>query len=1306
MEALTLEIKTNAESATSGIANLSEGINGLKTALSGFNGNALVRFIDRVATAINRISVPAIERLTELTSAISGISGAGMRNVASAVGGARTGGRTSNPYKNYSSHLDNYVFRTNQIGSAINASNTTLGGAMTPMMRRVIGDAMLNEYVSMMQSEISRAVVGGRNLSGDAVMRMMGTGFDGYSASESARAFGANGIGEFDRSVVDACQNMEELNRLANTFDFNSAPIEVVNAFADALDRLNGVMRESVQGGANEIPWIDTRGDGRTIDAEFMRGAAFMNGGGGGNSAWAEEAERSLAEALGYTEEIRNDMGVAADEAERMTNALNGNGNGDGNVPPIPREFGQIAQTADEAATRTESACRSIRRSHNGLVKMIGRMVLRRIIFAAIRAITQGAKEGVTNVYQYSKKIGGSFASAMDSAKSSIMVMKNSLGTALAPAIQALIPVLQTVVGWVRTLSNAVAQFFALLNGSGSWTRATDYATEFAEAAGGAGGAASDWLADWDELNVMNQGGGGGGGGAATDFENMFEEVYTFDKDIRNLVSWVEEHAENIKDILAGAAAYLVTLLATGDKSLSLAVGGITLSYEAGKTIGYKSATGGEVQDFDRWLATIGVLGTTAAGASIGFRYVGGKGAVIGAALGLFVGIASLEIGIDKGAEIAYQESFWGDKKLTEEEVSRYVSSLFTIDVDAQVELISAVLNDADAARKKVNDALSPLQTELRLINLGIKTTTTGLLSKANGLVDAFNAQLDADKHVLETTLSIVDVTDESGISILEGGISLSESLSEAVTGIGKQISERIAAGIKLGEGDILDALVETLADVVEAYNIGRLKGEFSGNMETLRLSGGSVDSILTGFSDEYTRVEESVDEIVQESINTLYAQAAAFDVLRKKYSDPTSPLYDPILAEQYEDQYNTAIENANLLVETKAQKISDYMDEITGGTKETIIGLIKTNANLDNWSTTNSWNWEDNNPKMYRNTYGMSNPKNFDNAITKTLEEDLGLTSGVLAAAGISAYELIGSDRYIRMLLAEYEKDGIDINNPEVLSDINDFIREKFGDDVNAFDIVDEIMLDRRRIAQEENRRFTDGVMPLENELFWDSVSNGTNTSPNVILDWLLSNGVTDVQDISKEAWDEAYEVINEMLSSGMWGDAEEERLLDIFGDNGYFGKILQMVQEMFDYGFTGFPEFGNGSGWYFGNNRPLVPGGGILVASAGMSDVGMGGLKPDDIPPATVHSLATATTADVVEGINASMNNGTLASGFASVLENALVSVRSKMDTANAHLSNIERKNMVVNVGATSGLGRVSSVGQDLYNRVSGRV
>lgn len=212
------------------------------------------------------------------------------------------------------------------------------------------------------------------------------------------------------------------------------------------------------------------------------------------------------------------------------------------------------------------------------LLSSFGRIAYYRLIRAAIKEITEGFKFGIANVREYSAAIGSGLAQAMEAANNATFKMKNSLGAMLAPVLQMLIPLLQTVVSWVITLANVINQFFALFRGQSTWTRATDASYHSMDkvkaSTGGASKAVKDLdeevkglLADWDELNIIQQdndpnkkSGGGGGGGAGgylpIDYASMFEEVDVFNDKIRRLVKWVKDNWDEILEIskLIGAA--------------------------------------------------------------------------------------------------------------------------------------------------------------------------------------------------------------------------------------------------------------------------------------------------------------------------------------------------------------------------------------------------------------------------------------------------------------------------------------------------------------------------------------------------------------------------------------------------------------------------------------------------------------------------------------------------------------------------------------------------------------------------------
>ena len=255
----------------------------------------------------------------------------------------------------------------------------------------------------------------------------------------------------------------------------------------------------------------------------------------------------------------------------------------------------KAADALKKTKTEAKAAGHQATKSSKGFGKLVSafkRILMYRMLRSLIRAITQSLKEGVNNVYQWSKAMDsagyGGFAKTMDSLATSFLYLKNSLGAMVAPLIQSLAPAINWIIDRFVDLLNVVNQVFAFLSGKSSWTKAKRVPTEFGEAADKASGAAKELrnvLADFDEINLIDpgkSGGGGGGSSSSLDYEDMFEEVSGFDdivKKFQPLKDLIETLAPLIKELGDWAAntllpnvlksvAYQVSSIATDVKGI------------------------------------------------------------------------------------------------------------------------------------------------------------------------------------------------------------------------------------------------------------------------------------------------------------------------------------------------------------------------------------------------------------------------------------------------------------------------------------------------------------------------------------------------------------------------------------------------------------------------------------------------------------------------------------------------------------------------------------------------------------------
>lgn len=233
--------------------------------------------------------------------------------------------------------------------------------------------------------------------------------------------------------------------------------------------------------------------------------------------------------------------------------------------------------------------------------------------------------------------------------KASLQGLKGSWGAAFAPILNAVIPVLQTLIGWLAKAASAIAQFFAVLSGKGTFKKAIANTGKLSDNLGGAADNAKEakkQLMGIDTLNVMNDtntGGGGGGGGSGSGLE--YEDVQISDKLKNNL--------ELIKDIVIAIGAGIagwglgkvlsnLGLIKGGFKQLlgiAMLVSGAIVAIKGGIDA-WKNGV-----DWQNLIEMIGGVALAAGGAALAFG-------AIGAAITLLIGgIGMLVIGIREWIE-------------------------------------------------------------------------------------------------------------------------------------------------------------------------------------------------------------------------------------------------------------------------------------------------------------------------------------------------------------------------------------------------------------------------------------------------------------------------------------------------------------------------------------------------------------------------------------------------------------------------------------------------------------------------------
>ena len=177
-----------------------------------------------------------------------------------------------------------------------------------------------------------------------------------------------------------------------------------------------------------------------------------------------------------------------------------------------------------------------------GLFTMFRKQAMYRAFSAIIHAIAAGFKEGMDNAYQYSKALGGSLASSLDSISTSFLYFKNSIGAAVAPLINMFAPAIEYVIDKCVALINVLNQVFAKLSGASTWTKVVKKQTTYAEATDSAVKSTKSLTTGIDELNILSDNGSDNSGSSGANYGSMFEEM-EFDND---LATWADQFKEAI----------------------------------------------------------------------------------------------------------------------------------------------------------------------------------------------------------------------------------------------------------------------------------------------------------------------------------------------------------------------------------------------------------------------------------------------------------------------------------------------------------------------------------------------------------------------------------------------------------------------------------------------------------------------------------------------------------------------------------------------------------------------------------------
>lgn len=587
------------------------------------------------------------------------------------------------------------------------------------------------------------------------------------------------------------------------------------------------------------------------------------------------------------------------------------------------------------------------------MVKRLGTIAKYRFIRSIIKHITSGFNEGLKNMYEYSKAVGGTFAPAMDSAASAIATMKNSLGAALAPAIQAVIPYVNQLVNWFIQAVNWANQLFALLGGQSTWTRALPATVNAFDkqkkAAKGAGNAIKDLLADWDELNIIQSESGKGGGAGTTnaeDYLKMFEEVGKFDNDVKDIVGYVKDHMGDVlnvvKDIGLAILGWKFSHAFTGllGKLGSLIAIGLTVQLSADITKFFDQAYV-DTQN-ETMLFADGIMAAALAGVS---------GKLASASFGKAVGeiTAGITLAVSAGATFSTAKEALEAGKDAESQTLTVVGGIKGAIADALV--TAGFLASGVALPLAIVGGIATV-TVASAISFSLTYTAEAAKREKEMAEEAFRNKtkggLDPAKYIEEIQIKVDEITKDSSV-VITANVEFNEmkdKVSTAMTNI-EELTNVVRNGSLTKEEakqfkDNWKIIVDTLNDmnsntydtILSGLNsaLAKATGEAKAHLEELRTS---YIQIQKGVDEQTAGMMKEMEDIVGRLANNSYKSESEKKSDIERYTQLAKAVH--IITDTTYDEIEKAIERGKGIdfSETGLEGAQQWISDVSNTVEE-----------------------------------------------------------------------------------------------------------------------------------------------------------------------------------------------------------------------------------------------------------------------------------------------------------------------------------------------------------------------------------
>ena len=234
---------------------------------------------------------------------------------------------------------------------------------------------------------------------------------------------------------------------------------------------------------------------------------------------------------------------------------------------------GQLQQQANRLWPQIRDRAREALQGANGNFNRSLKSLLRygfgiRSVYMLFRRLRTATIEGVKAFAAYDSET----QTSINNLKTALGQLKGAWAAAVAPIFNAVAPAIEWFINLITAAANAVATFFAVVQGKGSYKKAVYNLDAVGEAASGAASDVEELknqFSGLDEINTWNAdnggGGGGGGGGGSGSGLSYVDQAIDMNSRAARLGDFVRENLESV-ELLVDAFGFVigVILMCTG----------------------------------------------------------------------------------------------------------------------------------------------------------------------------------------------------------------------------------------------------------------------------------------------------------------------------------------------------------------------------------------------------------------------------------------------------------------------------------------------------------------------------------------------------------------------------------------------------------------------------------------------------------------------------------------------------------------------------------------------------------------------